>query len=458
MKDLNKKQMMKVTDMTEGNSVRLILAFAVPLFIGNIFQQIYSMADTMVAGYNLGDGAIAAIGATSSLYGLLINLAVGLNNGCAIVVTQCFGAHDEKKLRESIAGMIELDIMAAVILTAVSLLFLKPLMYFMNTPDAVFSEAYRYIAVICGGLTATICYNLFAGILRAVGNSRTSLYFLMICSILNIGMDLFFIVALKMGVAGTALATVIAQTVSAVLCGIYIWKNYGFLLPKRDEFRVSKKMLSELFSQGLAMGLMFCVVDLGSVIFQRANNGLGEMIISAHTAARRIIVVMMQPLATIAAAFSTFAGQNWGAKKTERIRTALKQALGMEMIWSLFGGVLIVIFGEFLVCFTTGTADRRIIDNAVMSLRWHVFFFPALGCLLVLRMSMQAMGRKAAPIISSCLELGMKFLSAALFIPKLGFFGTSITEPVTWVVMLLFLAWAYLLQSRRDVKLRADGS
>ncbi len=436
-------------DMTEGKPARLILAFAIPLFIGNIFQQIYSMVDTMVAGYNLGDGAIAAIGATSSLYALLINLAVGLNGGYAIVVTQRFGAHEEKGLRESIAGMFLLDAAVAVLLTALSLVFLKPLMRFMHTPDAIFSQAYGYIAVVCAGMVATIAYNMFAGILRAVGNSRTSLYFLIVAAVLNIGLDVFFIVVLRMDIAGAALATVIAQAVSAALSGVYIYKNYRFLLPGREDFHISGKLLAELCAQGIAMGLMYCVVDLGSVIFQRANNTLGEQIISAHTAARRLILILMQPLATISTASSTFIGQNWGAKKMERIRAALKEVVGMALIWSLLSCALVYLGGGALIRFTTGTGDVEVVKNAVLSLRWHISFFPALGVLLILRTAMQAMGKKIVPVVSSCLELGMKLLSAAVLIPRLGFLGTSITEPVTWVVMLVFLAAAYGLQRRR---------
>ena len=448
MKETAKKQTMKVMDMTEGQPVRLILAFAIPLFIGNIFQQVYSMVDTMVAGYNLGDNAIAAIGATSSLYGLLVNFASGMNSGYAIVVTQRFGAHNEGKLKEAIAGMMKLDLAVTAVLTVLSLVFLKPLMRFMNIPDAIFGEAYSYIAIICAGMVSTICYNMFAGILRAVGNSRTSLYFLIISSLLNMGMDVFFIVVLETGIAGAALATVIAQTVSAALCGVYVFRNYRSILPGREEFGVTREMFSELFSQGIAMGLMLCAVDMGSVIFQRANNGLGETIISAHTASRRIIGILMQPLSTIASASSTFVGQNWGAKKTQRIKSALKQVMGMEIAWGLFSCIVVYIFGGMLVRFTTGTADTEIVGNAVMSLRWHFAFFPILGCLLALRTAMQAMGKKKAPILSSCLELGMKMFSAALLIPQLGFFGTSITEPITWTLMLLFLGTAFAFQNK----------
>ncbi|MCM1061978.1 MAG: MATE family efflux transporter [Eubacterium sp.] len=424
--------------------MRLILAFAVPLFIGNIFQQVYSMVDTMIAGYTLGDNAIAAIGATSSLYGLLINFASGLNNGYAIVVTQRFGAHDEKNLKQTVGGMIKLDIIAALLLTVFSLVFLKPLMRFMNTPEAIFGEAYSYIFVICAGMAATVCYNMFAGILRAVGNSRAPLFFLIISSVLNIFLDVIFVAVLNMGVSGAAFATVIAQTISAAMCGVYVFKKYRSILPNRGDLRVPAKTLSELLSQGIAMGLMLCVVDFGSVIFQRANNELGEIIISAHTVSRRIISIMMQPLATISTASSTFIGQNWGAGKKSRIKFALGRVLLMEIIWSLFACGMIYAFGGALVRFTTGTEDSFIIKNAVMSLRWHLSFFPVLGCLLALRTAMQAMGKKIAPIVSSCLELGMKILSAAFLIPRLGFFGTSITEPITWTVMLMFLICAYL--------------
>lgn len=449
---------MRVMDMTQGNPAKLILAFAVPLFIGNIFQQVYSMVDTAVAGYCLGDGAIAAIGATSSLYTLLIGFASGLNSGCAIVVTQRFGAHDEEKLKASIAGMIVLDAGVSLILTLLSLVFLRPLMGFLNTPDSIFEQAHSYIAVICAGMAATVAYNLFSAILQSFGNSRTSLYFLIISSILNIGMDLLFVAVLHMGVSGAALATVIAQGTSALLCGTYVFRHYRAFLPERRSFRISGSLIAELFSSGAAMALMYCVVDLGSVIFQRANNSLGETIISAHTASRRIIGIMMQPLATISIASSTFVGQNWGAKKPERIRAALRQVAGMELAWSVLGCALIYACGGGLVQLTTGTTDADLIDNAVMSLRWHLSFFPVLGCLFVLRTAMQAMGKKTVPVLSSCIELGMKLMSAAFLIPCLGFFGTCITEPITWTLMLLLLATGYFALRKSLIKSAAPDS
>ncbi len=435
---------MKVMDMTEGNTVSLILRYAFPLFVGNIFQQIYTVVDTMIAGYNLGDNAIAAIGSTASLFMLINGFVIGLNGGYAIIVTQRFGAHDIKRLKQSIAGMVELNLGFTLLLTLITVAFLKPLMRFMNTPDVLFTEAYKYMFIISCGMVASICYNMFAAILRAVGNSGTSLVFLVISTFLNLGLDYVFIVRFKTGVEGAAFATVIAETCSALLCGIYIVKNYSSILPHKEEFYVPKAMLGELLSQGIAMALMYSVVNVGSVIYQRANNNLGEMIISAHTAVRRIVEMLMIPLATIAEATATFVGQNWGAKRTDRIQNSLKKVYVLELIWSAVSAVLIFGFGAALIKFTTGTHNPELIKNAVMSLRIHISFFPMLGGLFMLRTSMQAMGKKKPPIAASIIELIMKISSAAWLIPKLGFLGTSITEPITWNLMLVFLLIAYI--------------
>lgn len=439
----------RVRDMTEGSPLRLILAFAVPLFIGNIFQQIYSMVDTMVVGYHLGDSAIAAIGATFSLYSLVINFAGGLNNGYGIVVTQRFGSHDRKEMKQAIAGMMLLDVVVTLLLTILSLTFLRPLMRFMNTPEALFDQSYAYISVICGGMLATMGYNMFASILRAMGNSRSPLYFLILSCILNIVLDLLFVVVFEWGISGAAIATVLAQLVSAVACGIFVLRNYREYLPGREDFRVPMSMISTLLSTGFSMALMSSLVDGGSVIFQRANNMLGEVFITAHAAARKILVIMLQPLATIAVATSTFVGQNWGAKNGTRVQTGLKRSLALELGWGLFGAAFVWLFGSGLVRFTTGTSDPEIIQSAVLSLRIQFSLFPFLGVLFCLRNAMQAMGQKLVPVLSSCIELTMKILSANLLIPSLGFLGTCVTEPSTWVLMTLFLTVVYLSKRKK---------
>lgn len=443
------KQSVHVRDMTQGSPIRLILSFAVPLFIGNIFQQFYSMVDTMVVGYHLGDTGIAAIGATASLYSLLINFANGLNNGYGIIVTQRFGAHDRKNMKQAIAGMMILDLCICLFLTAATLVFLRTLMNFLNTPASVFDMAYSYIRTICLGIVTTIGYNMFASILRAMGNSRTPLYFLIFSSFLNIVLDILFVAVFRMGITGAAIATVISQAVSATLCGFYVLRNYAEYLPQKEDFRIPGKMLKNLFSTGISMALMSCLVDCGSVIFSRANNLLGETYIAAHAAARKLLMMMIQPQASLSLANSTFVGQNWGAKKFDRIRQTLRTVLLIEVLWGVFAAALIYLFGGALVRFTTGTNDADMIGYAVMSLRIHFAAFPFLGVVFVIRHTLQAMGYKVIPICSSCIELGTKFLAASWLIPQIGFLGTCITEPVTWVIMASFLTFFYVTKQNR---------
>ena len=438
-----------VLDMTRGNAVRMILTFAIPIFIGNIFQQVYSMVDTMVAGYCLGDQAIAAIGATSSLYGLIIDLAWGLNSGFALIVTQAFGAHEPGKIRKSISHMMVLDGIIAVVFTVLALTFLPDLMRLINTPESIFDQAYIYMVVIFSGMLATVCYNMFAGILRAFGNSRTPLYFLIFSSLLNVALDLLFVAAFRMGVGGAALATVVSQAVSGILAGLYVYRIYRDMLPAKEDFRLEKELTKEMLTTGGAMGFMYSVVDLGSVIFQGAANALGEMYIAAHTAARRVINILMQPMSGMMNAAGTFVGQNWGAKQKRRIRDALKKIMGMEIAWGLFSCLIVYLFGRSIIQFITGTGSAEVLDNAVLSLRIHFPFFPVLGVLLATRVSMQSMGQKTAPVISSVIELLMKIGAALWLIPSVGFVGVCLTEPVTWVIMTVFLLTVYMVKTRK---------
>ena len=439
----------RVLNMTEGKSLPVILTFALPFLIGNIFQQIYRMVDTVVVGYHLGDSAIAAIGASDSLYNLIINTAIGLNSGYGIVVTRYFGARDYDNMRKSLSGMIALNLSITALLTLLSMVFLRPILGFMNTPEAIFGQAYSYIAVICGGMIATVCYNMFAAIMRAVGNSRAPLVFLVISSLLNVALDLFFVVVLDAGVAGAAIATVIAQGLSALLSGAYVWKYYGEYMPRRSDIKLPSGMLGELFSTGLAMALMACVVDLGSVILNRSNNLLGEGMIAANTAGRRIWKLMLMPQNAVATASSTFMAQNWGARKVRRIRRAMGQVLTVVSGWSVFACLLFMVIGESLIRYTTGTSDPEIIKGALLLTRSAMICSPALGILVCLRNALQALGSKVVPVLSSCIELVMKVISAYWAIPAFGFAAMALTESVTWVLMMAFLICGYAAKCKK---------
>lgn len=440
---------MQVKDMTQGNPIKHIMLFAVPLFIGNIFQQVYNLVDTMIAGYNLGDNAIAAIGATSTLFSLITSFAMGLNNGYAIIVTQYFGAHDDENFKKSTSAMFLLNIAISVIITLVVLIFLKPLMRFLNVPDNIFRDAHLYIAIICAGMPATMAYNMLAGFLRAVGNSKTPLYFLILSSFLNVGMDLTLIAGFGMGVEGAACATVFAQVLSAIFCGIYIWKKYTPMLPEKIHCRPEKILYKKMVSSGFAMAMMNCIFGIGSVIMQRAINALSETIITAHTSARRIIEMMMQPLGTMGAAVSTFVGQNWGAGNVKRIETTLRKVMLLEVAWGLFAALIVFLFGKDLIVLMTGTNDPEVISNAVMNLRINFIFFPPLGILLCLRLSMQAMGQKIPPLFSSSLELAVKLLAAFFAVKRFGYIGASLAEPLTWLLCTILLGSIYLATKKK---------
>lgn len=438
-----------VRDMTKGSTFRLLVSFAIPLLIGNLFQQFYNLVDTMVVGYRLGDQAIAAIGATVSLYSLIINLACDLNNGYGIVVTQKFGAHQPREMRQAVAGMVELNASVGLIVTTLALVFLRPLLRFMNTPQDIFDQSYAYIFAICAGIPVTIAYNMFSAILRALGNSRSPLVFLILSSILNVALDILLVWVWDAGIAGAAVATVIAQFVAALTSGLYVWRHYRVYLPTAKDWRVPGKVLVSLFTTGFALALTSCVVELGTVIFQRTTNLLGEVLITAHSASRRIVIMMLQPIMTMAAANMTFVGQNFGAGKMERIRPAVRLTMIMEIVWCLVAATVVFLFGEQLIRFTTGTTNPDVIENAVFSLRIQFAPYPVLGVLFCYRNTLQAMGQKVMPVLSSCIELCMKLLAAGWLIPKLGFLGVCITEPVTWVLMVLFLASAYAVYQKK---------
>ena len=438
----------RVQNMTEGSPMKRMLSFGLPLLFGTLFQQFYSLVDTMVVGYTLGDRAISAIGATSSVYSLLFFLTASLNSGFAIPIGQLFGAGDLPRLRKAVAGALLLNLLFGVVLTALSLGLLGPVISLLNTPDDIRADAAIYIGIICAGLLSTVCYNMFSRLLNSLGDSRTPLMFLILTSLLNIALDFLLVAGFSLGVAGAALATVISQVVSCLLCGVFLVRNFRAYLPGREDFRVPGKLMLELISTGSAMALMSVVVDIGSVIFQSAANTLGIAIITAHTASRRLIELLLQPLGSLSAAFSVFTAQNYGAGKRSRICTALAQVLLLSALWSLIATCFVYLLGGSIIRLTTGTTDPVVLRNAVLSLRVHLPFYPMLGAVFCLRSGLQAMGFKIVPICSSVVELAIKLLSAWMLISRLGYLGVCITEPASWTLMTLFLGGAYLLKYR----------
>lgn len=444
-------------DMTEGNSMRHILLFALPLFIGTLFQQAYNLVDTMIAGHSLGNDAVAAIGSTSALYSVVVYFAGGLNSGYGILISRLFGAKDWKRLKQAVAVMVVLDMLVTVVLTAVILPVLRPVLYLLDTPQDIFVQAHEYIFVIFAGMIMTICYNMCAGFLRAIGNSRVPLYFLILSCCLNVGMDVLFMVVLKMGVVGAALATVIAEAVSAFACMLYIYRKYREFLPGRDDWKLPKELVREMFVTGLSMAMMQSVFALGSIILQKAINNLGTGLITAHTASRRVYELLMMPMSTIGTANATFVSQNFGAGKIKRITDTLKKVMWIELAWSVFSLVVSVLLGREIVRLLLGTGNEDILSNAVLNLNVSTLFFFPLGMLLVMRMSMQSMGYKVAPVISSSIELVVKIVASWWVIPRLGYISVVATEPLIWVLCMIFLSCVYRATYRKRLGIDRVG-
>jgi len=434
--------------MTQGSIANLILQFTIPLLIGNLFHHFYIITDTMVVGYHLGDQAIAAIGATGSVYSLLFFLCRALNNGYGIIVTQRFGAKNLPEMRKAIAGMILLDVSIPLLICGGVLAALPLILRFLNIPDSIFALSQTYTAIIVVGLVFTILYNMFASILLAMGNSRVSLYFLVASSIINIILDLLFVAVFHMGISGAAIATVLSQLFSAVGCGWYVIRYFREYLPRRNDFSVQSSLIMELLSMGTSLALMSCLVEVGSVIFQRSNNLLGQTVITAYASSRKIMELMIQPQGCLCSAVATFVAQNHGAKNNLRIRDGIKTVLFMEVAWGFFAMAVICLFGGQIIALTTGSTDPEMIRMAVLSLRIHFSMLPFLGVLFCMRNALQAMGQKIVPVLSSVIELSMKILSAVFLIPTFGFLGACITEPVSWVLMASFLMAFYLMKRK----------
>lgn len=436
--------------MTQGSVFQNILIFAVPLFISNFFQQCYNICDTMIASHSLGQKALAAIGLTGSITSLVIGFANGMNSGYGILLSRAFGARDEERMKSVVAWTFVLNTILSVFFTALTLIFTVELLQLIRTPEDVFVEARQYIQVVLGGLAASLFYNMGSGLLRAVGNSRTPLYFLIFSCALNIAMDVLFVRVFDFGVWGIAFATVFAQTVSVVLCFLHIFKHYHFLIPEKEHFAVNKELINELLTTGFSMGMMNSIFAVGSVILQGAINTLGTTIIAAHTAARRIVMIGNMPLASIASANATFVSQNYGAGKMERIREGIKKSSLVSLVWTALYIVGLLLFMEPLIRAMAGTSDAVIMENAVMNLRINMIFFYPLGILLILRTTLQGINHKILPLVSSSLELIFKIVASFVFVPLWGYFGASIAEPVTWLICMVFLLFSYVRIMKKE--------
>ena len=436
------KSLFKV-DFLHGPIIRSLIVFAVPLLISSLFQQLYNMVDTMIIGHYLGDASLAAMGACSSIYSLIVGFALGIGNGMSIVNARSFGAGNMDKLKRSVGSAICIAFLVAMTVTVLGRFILRPLLEILNTPADIIDEAYTYVSTIVSFAVVTLAYNLCSGMLRAIGNSFMPLVFLIISSILNVGLDLLFIVQFSMGVRGAAIATVMSQGVSAILCATYIIRKTPILVPKKEHFRFDKELWKELLAQGISNGLMGSIVSVGTVILQYGINGFGSLVIVAHMAARKIYSLFCLAINVTSMAVSTFVSQNKGAGNRERIVRVMKYAYVYDVLMAGVITVALWAFGEQMIIFLTGTDNPVVLENGILYLRIIGPFLAILGMLLQTRSALQGIGEKLLPIMSSVIEMVGKVLFSIFIIPKFGYFAVIICEPVIWCVMVVELILSF---------------
>lgn len=433
----------RVLDMTRGDPFRLLLQFSLPLFCSNMLQQVYNLTDTALAGHLLGSAALAEIGATAALYGLIMNFAFGMNNGLALTVSRCFGAGEREGIRRAVGWMVTLSAAVSIVLTTVSLLGRGALLQVLQVPAEVWDGAAAYLTVILLGIPLTMLYNMEAALLRAVGNSVTPLLFLLFSSVLNVGLDAAFMGPLGMGVRGAAVATVLAQGISAVLGAVYLVRSYPELHFAPAHLKKSaRRAVRNMFWAGMSMGLMSAIYNLGSVALQSSINALGSVYITAQTAARRMAEMYFIPGGALGIGVATFSSQNLGAGRRSRIGQSVRAALKIYFVWWLFVLAFTFLLGEPVLRLITGSSDARIISNAMLYLKISVPIIPPMAVLVILRNMLQGIRHTVEPLLASALELIGKVIFAVWLVPVWGYRAVCFCEPTTWVICFVFILLA----------------
>lgn len=429
--------MMKTKTLTEGTPWKQILLFSIPIFWGNVFQLLYSLVDTKIVGSTLGTEALAAVGSVSTLHTLMTGFLNGLTLGFSLIIAMCFGAKNRKRLKKSFAAAISLGVLTTLALVLMLMIFLHPVLNLLHVPQAQFAMAYAYISVLIAGLFATLFYNLCANTLRAIGDALTPLIFLIVATVSNIGLDYLFILGFRMGVQGAAYATVLAQLLSVVLCLIRIFRKFPILHIQKVDFRFDRELIAEMYKSGLSMGLMSCLVGIGTILLQSAINTLGTTVIVAHTAARKVFELVSLPNSVLGSAMATYCGQNYGARRFDRIRQGIRASLIIAAVWAVVVFLICHTIEGKLIQFVASTTNPDVIYWGSTYLKVDMSFIVICGVIVILRNSMQGFGDRVIPVFSSCIELAGKIIFAFVFAPMFAYWGIIWAEPLVWIAMVI---------------------
>lgn len=428
---------MKTKTLTEGTPWKQILLFSIPIFWGNVFQLLYSLVDTKIVGSTLGTEALAAVGSVSTLHTLMTGFLNGLTLGFSLITAMCFGAKNRKQLKKTFAAAISLGVLTTLALVLMLMIFLHPVLNLLHVPQAQFEMAYAYISVLIVGLFATLFYNLCANTLRAIGDALTPLIFLIVATVSNIGLDYLFILGFQMGVQGAAYATVLAQLLSVVLCLIRIFRKFPILHIQKEDFRFDRELMAEMYKSGLSMGLMSCLVGIGTILLQSAINTLGTTVIVAHTAARKVFELVSLPNSVLGSAMATYCGQNYGARRFDRIRQGIRASLIIAAVWAVVVFLICHTIEGKLIQFVASTTNPDVIYWGSTYLKVDMSFIVICGVIVILRNSMQGFGDRVIPVFSSCIELAGKIIFAFVFAPMFAYWGIIWAEPMVWIAMVI---------------------
>ena len=423
-------------DLTKGNPSKVILSFALPVLIGSIFNLAYNLADMRIIGSYLGDDALMAVGSVSTLNDLILGFLMGVANGFGVVTSQFFGRKENDRVRKNFALSLVLGVLTAALIMAGCLAGLDGILNILQVTENR-EAAKEYISVILTGLIFSVIYNSLAANLRAIGDAYTPLAFLIISAFLNVGLDILCVGHLGLGVKGAAIATVIALIIAMVLCLIYTLLRYSILRPRLKDFLPEAEYLKQLIPAGISMGLMSSLVNFGTVALQSAINSLGGNIIIAHAATRKLTSFFMMPFMSLATAMSTFAGQNYGAGRIDRIKQGLVRSLFFSYLWCLVDILMSYTICPYLIVAITSTDTQEVIDTACLYQRVDTLFYMIVPTISIIRNSLQGMGDHITPIVSSALELIGKLVFALIFTPIWKYWAIIWAEPVVWVIMVI---------------------
>lgn len=435
-------------DMTVGSPVKLILFFTFPLLIGNLFQQLYSMADTFIVGRTLGVNALAAVGCTGSLTFFILGFAQGLTSGFSIIMAQRFGARDMEGVRRSFAASILLSAIVTLVLTLVSVLGAKPLLHLLHTPEEIIEDAYRYIVIIFAGIGASMLFNLLSNVLRALGDSKMPLIFLVIACILNIVLDFVLILYADMGVAGAAVATVAAQLVSGLLCVLYIVRSFPMLHLGRQDLHVTGFDMGIHLKMGLPMGFQASIIAIGTLILQFTLNNLGALSVAAYTAAQKVDNIATQPTMSFGMTMATYAGQNYGAGKIDRIRKGVLQCSLISVTFSIVMGLVNIFFGHILAGFFV-SGQPEVIEQARIYLAINGSAYFVLALLFIFRYTLQGLGQSFVPTFAGIMELVMRSFAAVILTGMWGYAGACAANPLAWLGSCVPLSIAFFVTMKK---------